>query len=90
MRANSERGARLFGAPVIVIPCMSKNLNLWSTFDMGLLTQTILLAAYNYGVGSIIATSFVLHPDVLRKELEIPDDLQIVTGIGLGYPGVES
>jgi nitroreductase len=78
MKSYREFGGRLFRAPVIVILCMDKVLPLWSAFDMGLLAQTIMLAARAEGVDSIIAQSFVAYPDILRQELGIPDSLQII------------
>jgi len=83
-----EWGSRLFGAPVMAIICMDKGLS--STFDLGLLAQTICLAAQSYGVDSIIASAFVSQPDILRQELDIPESMNIVIGIGLGYPNPEN
>ena len=83
-----EMGARLYGAPVMAIICMDKALS--SYLDLGLLIQTICLAAQAFGVDSIIAQSLVAQPDILRKELEIPENLNIVTGVALGYPDLES
>jgi len=85
MKSYREIGGRLFRAPVILILCMDKALNTWSVLDIGLIAQTIMLAARESGVASIIAGAFVAYPDILRKELDIPDTLQIVSGIGLGY-----
>jgi nitroreductase len=90
MKSYREIGGRLFRAPVLVILCMDKSLSVWSAFDFGLLAQTIMLAARGNGVDSIIAQAFVAYPDILRRELEIPDRLQIVTGIGLGYQNPKS
>ncbi len=90
VRLSTERGARFFGAPVVVILCMNRTLSIFSTYDLGLLTQNILLAAQSFGIGSIIAGATVSHPDILRKELAIPDDLLIVEGIALGYPDKQS
>lgn len=78
-----EWGSRMFGAPVLAVVCMDKAIS--SNLDMGLFIQTVCLAARGYGVDSFIASGFITHQDVLRKELSIPDDLNIVTGIGLGY-----
>lgn len=85
MKSYREFNGRLFRAPVLVILCMDKTLTAFSALDIGLLGQSIMLAATGSGVDSIIAQAFVTYPDILRKELEIPDTLQIVTGIGLGY-----
>ncbi len=79
-----EWSSRLFGAPVMAVICMDKALS--SNLDIGLFVQTICIAALGYGVDSLIAAAFVSQPDVLRQELEIPESLNIVTAIGLGYP----
>jgi nitroreductase len=83
-----EWGARLFGAPVLVVICMDEGLT--SFLDIGLFVQTVCLAAQQFGVDSLIASMLVAHPDILRKELEIPENLRIVIGVGLGYANPES
>ncbi len=83
-RVFMEWGARLFGVPVLVVICMDKALS--SNLDIGLFIQTLCLAAQGYGVESFIAGALVSHRDVLSRELEIPDSLNIATGVGLGYP----
>ncbi len=83
-----EWGARLYGAPAVVVLCMDQSLS--SFLDIGLLAQSICLAAQGFGVDSIIAAAFIRHPDVLYKELAIPETLKIVAGIGLGYANTES
>lgn len=80
--------ARLFGAPVLVVLCMDRALS--SNFDLGLLSQTVCLAAQEFSVDSLIASGFIAHQDVLRRELEIPADLNLVIGIGLGYANTGS
>jgi nitroreductase len=77
--------ARLFNAPVMLILTMDKVLDKWSVYDMGLLSQNIMLAAQSAGLGSIVAMSLVGHPDILREELGIPDSQTIIIGIALGY-----
>jgi nitroreductase len=90
MRTNMMKISRFYGAPLLLALCMERTLNPSATFNMGLLTQTICLAAQGLGIGSLIAGWFISHPDVLRQELGIPDNLIIVAGIGLGYPNNES
>jgi nitroreductase len=79
-----EWGSRLFGVPVLAVICMDKALS--SNLDIGLFIQTVCIAAQGHGIDSFIAGSFVSHPDVLRQELGIPENLNIITGIGLGHP----
>ena len=83
-RVFQEWGARMFGVPVLAVICMDKALS--SNLDIGLFIQTVCLAAQGYGVESFIAGALVSHRDVLRQELDIPESLNVVTGIGLGYP----
>ncbi len=82
-RVFQEWGARMFGIPVLAVICMDKALS--SNLDIGLFVQTLCIAAQGYGVESFIAGALVSHRDVLRQELAIPEDLNIVTGVGLGY-----
>ncbi len=74
-----------FYAPVVVYLCMDKTLTPWSVFDLGLMAQSIMLAAQHHGIGSATAVTLVAHPDLIRKELKIPDELSIIIGIALGY-----
>jgi nitroreductase len=83
-----EWGARLFSVPVMAILCQDKMLT--NNLDMGLFIQTLCLAAQGYGVESFIAGAFITHQDVLRRELDIPEDLDIITGVGLGYPNPDN
>lgn len=80
-RSNFE----FFGAPVVIYLCMDKNLGEWSMFDMGALSQSIMLAATEAGLNSAPAINLVVYPDILRSELNIPQELSIVFGIALGY-----
>ena len=78
----------MFGAPAVAVVCMDKELS--SNLDLGLFIQTVCLAAKGCGVDSFIAGMLISQPDVLRKELGIPENLNLVTGIGLGYPNPEA
>jgi len=75
----------LFNAPAVVFLCMDRKLTPWSMFDLGSLSQSIMLAAEEHGLGSIVAVMLAAYPDIIRKELDVPDNLSIVIGIALGY-----
>lgn len=83
--ANYRLNFKFFNAPAVVYLCMKENLTEWSIFDLGLLSQSIMLAAKGYGVDSAPAVNLVAYPDVIRKEMEIPDELAIIFGVALGY-----
>ena len=46
---------------------------------------SLMLAARHFGLDSAPAVTLAAHPDLVRKELKIPDDLSIIIGIALGY-----
>jgi nitroreductase len=75
----------MFEAPAVVYICMDKSLGHWSLYDIGAYSQSLMLAAQEYGVDSIPAMTLTLYSQVIRQEIEIADDLQITIGIALGY-----
>jgi nitroreductase len=81
---------KLFGAPVVVYLCMDRCLTPWSMFDLGALSQSIMLSAEEQGIGSAVAVTLAAHPDIIRRELGIPDTFSIVIGIALGHPDPDS
>jgi len=85
MRQMLASNYSFFGAPTVVFLCMDRSLTQWSMFDMGSLAQSIMLAAQEYGVDSAIAALFASYPDLVRADLDIPDDLAILIGLALGY-----
>jgi nitroreductase len=64
---------------------MESILSEWSIFDLGSLSQSIMLAAQGLGVDSAPAVNLVVYPDIIRDELKIPDELSILFGIAIGY-----
>ncbi len=80
-----ESNRRFFGAPTVVYLCMDRCLTSWSILDLGMMAQSIMLAAQDHGIDSAIAVNLVCFPDVIRTELGIPEELLIVIGIALGY-----
>ncbi|HTW92295.1 MAG TPA: nitroreductase [bacterium] len=81
----AEWNYRFFGAPVVVYLCMERGLSTWSLFDIGLLAQSIMLAAQEHGVDSIPAVMLASYPDLIRTELGIPQDQLVLFGIALGH-----
>ena len=90
-RANNNY--RHFGAPACIYLLIGKNfyyeskgVNSWSLYDSGSVVQNIMLLATNYGLGTIAQAQAVIYPDIIRKELGIPQDKLIALGIAIGYP----
>jgi len=85
-----EVNYHFFGAPVVAYICMDRTLTPWSVYDLGLFSQSLMLAACKFGLASAPAVTLAAHPDLVRKELGVPDDLVIVIGIALGYEDPDS
>lgn len=87
--ATQQFGAlnqRMFDAPAVIFLAKDKLLNIpWSLYDIGAYSQSLMLSALENGLGTIPAVTTVLYPEVLRRELKLPDNLEIVIGIAIGY-----
>ncbi len=80
------RGYRYFDAPAVIIVCMDKSLDNKMVFDLGLVTQSICLAALNLGLGTAIMDQGIVFPDIIRKFTHIPESTDFITSIAIGYP----
>lgn len=84
--AWSIKGARFFDAPNGIILYIDRALPTYSILDAGIILQTIMLAAEEYGLGTCPEVAVVIHPDILREVLGIPESKLIVLGVAIGYP----
>ena len=80
-RANIE----CFNAPTVVYLTVHKGHSKWSIYDLGGFGMALMLAAKDLGVDSVVAYELIKYPDVLRKNVNIPDTEDIAIGIALGY-----
>lgn len=80
-----ELNQNFFHAPTVIYLCMDKSLTPWSVFDLGSLSQSIMLAAVEHGLGTMPAVTLIDYPEILRGKLDIPSDLSIIFGIAIGY-----
>jgi len=79
------RNFELFDAPHVGIVCMDHRFGPRVAVDVGAYVQTLLLALWSRGVASCAQASLTMYPDVIRRELAIPDELRILCGISFGY-----
>ena len=80
----------LFDAPTIVYITIPKKRTLYNLFDSGAIEMTVMAAAKEYGIDSVPAYEAIKYPEILRKNMKIPDDEDIVIGIALGYKDDEN
>ena len=76
---------RFFDAPSAII-LYTDDSSPTAVLDIGIVTQTICLAALAYGLGTCIMGYPVMWPDILRELLGIPSGKPIATSIAIGYP----
>ena len=81
------RGFRYFDAPAAIILSMDRSIGEeLALFDIGAISQTICLAALNYGLGTCIERQGVNFPEAVRKHTGIPESKRQVISIAIGYP----
>lgn len=80
-----KRNWAFFHAPVAGVVCMHRDFTNVDAMGVGMFLQTLLLALNERGIGSCVQVSISLYPDVLREQLDIPDDLTILSGLSIGY-----
>ncbi|KAF5414248.1 MAG: hypothetical protein C5S48_09520 [Candidatus Methanogaster sp.] len=75
-----------YNAPALIVIVADKSAPGWFIVDIGIVTQTIALAAQEYGLGTRIMGDAATYPDEVRRIANIPESKQIIIGIVIGYP----
>jgi nitroreductase len=87
---DSSAGGRFFGAPNAIIVSVEKEISPRAFMGLGMIAQTICLAALNFGLGSCIMSMVTYWPEVYRESFGIADSKIIAFGIAIGYPDMEA
>ncbi len=94
--AKIGKGANLYGAPLAVIVCADHG-KAWvrpfdkkqtTDIDASILTDHMMLQATELGLGSVWICYF--KPDVIRREFRLPDNLEPVNILAVGYSDEEA
>ncbi|MGA2954472.1 MAG: nitroreductase [Thermodesulfobacteriota bacterium] len=75
-----------YGAPCALFLFIDGALGEWSIFDMGIFSQTLILAAHSLGVESCLQASVTNYAPEIKKFLGIGGSKKLVICISLGYP----
>ena len=86
MQTWFEMSVSNYNAPALIVVVADKSAPGWFIFDIGTVTQTIALAAQEYGLGTCILGDAAAYPDEVRRIANIPESKQIIIGIAIGYP----
>ena len=85
------KAANLYGAPLAIVACADRN-RAWvrpfdgkqtGDIDAAILTDHMMLQATELGLGSVWVCYF--KPDVVRREFHLPENLEPVNILVLGY-----
>jgi len=83
-------GGRFYGAPNGIIVYTERTICPKAILDVGMMAQTIALAALAYDLGTCLMTTPVAWPEILRELLGIPESKLIALAIAIGYPENEA
>ncbi len=83
-------GGRFYGAPNAIILYTEKSICPKAILDIGIMVQTIAMAAPAYGLGTCLMSMPVVWPDILRELLDIPESKLIALAIAIGYPDTDA
>lgn len=90
IRKAKKANFGFYGAPHAVYLFQEASLSLWSLFDLGLFTQTLMLAAHAKGVGTVPQAFATDYAGQIKEYLEIPASKRLVLGLSVGYPDLDS
>lgn len=84
----SFRNFELFDAPHVAFIGMSQEFGTTVALDVGMYVQTLMLLMTAHGIASCPMGSLRRYPDIVREELDVPEDIGILCGICFGYEDV--
>lgn len=99
LSSKNPAGPAMVNAPLVLAVCGNKEVSGyykgeaitkfgdWMLYDLGLITQNILLAAASHRLGTVVVGAF--DHDSAGKILSLPDNVDVVSLIPLGYPDHE-
>lgn len=91
-----NKAANTYCAPLVLVVCVDKN-EVWTRpfdgkqiydIDASIVTDHMMLEAASLGLGSVWICYF--KPDVLKNELHLPDNIEPVNILAIGYSAVSA
>jgi nitroreductase len=80
-----ERNYRFFDAPVALLVTIDRAFGHGGFMDLGLCLHGLLMAAHAEGLGACAIGALASYPEIVRRELGLPDSEVIVCGVALGW-----
>ena len=79
------RNYEFFGAPLVLIFTIDRDMEMGSWLDYGMFLQNIMVAARGYGLHTCPQAALANYPRIVKEHLGIGEDKIIVCGISMGY-----
>lgn len=76
---------RAFDAPVMLLFLLDSSLQTGSYLDYGMFIQSVMLTAQEQGLGSCPQAALAEYPDIVRQQLQLDSDTQVIAGMALGF-----
>lgn len=85
-QAQFERNYRFFDAPVALVVTLDREFGSGGFMDLGMCLHGLLMAAHAQGLGACAIGALASYPEIVRRELGLPDNEVVVCGVALGWP----
>ena len=85
MKQQLGRNYQFFGAPVGLMICIDRQLEVGSWLDLGTFLMGIMVAARGFGLHTCPQQAFARFHRLIRMELNIPRQEYVVCGMAIGY-----
>ncbi len=83
--AAYRRNLEFFGAPHAVFLFMPRDFDIREAVDLGIYSQTLMLAMTTRGIGSCAQGALSLYPGIIRDHLGLDESHRLLLGISFGY-----
>ncbi|NVO00179.1 MAG: nitroreductase [Geobacteraceae bacterium] len=84
---SKKANFRFYGAPCGLFLFQDASLGEWSIFDAGIFAQSMMLAAHAKGLATVPQAFLTDYSTEIKKFLGVPQNMRLLLGLSLGYPG---
>lgn len=74
-----------YGAPCLLMATIDKQLGTADVLSVGMYLQTLILLFSENGLASIPQVSLAGYGELIKKELDIDDNMSVLCGLAVGY-----
>ena len=86
----NEGSCNFYGAPVAIVLCLDNAFSKARLVDVGISVGYFVLIAQSLGLGTCTIGLINAYEEEIKEVLNIPENKDVVIGIALGYPDLES